>query len=144
MPRIKSKKSIVQNWQKKNPRGGKSQCVRETNLSKKTVYKWWNDDLYESLAYDKKKTGREDKALLIAEWRRNNPDKKNKAECARELGIARGTVIKWWNQDVNEEVIYLDDYCDTEAESDINTDDKEEEPISYDFIYINPDDDIPY
>ena len=28
-------------WRLKNPLGTKAQCVRETGLSKPTVYKWW-------------------------------------------------------------------------------------------------------
>lgn len=37
-----SKQKIVQRWRKKNPNGRKADCVRETGLDKKTVYKWWN------------------------------------------------------------------------------------------------------
>jgi hypothetical protein len=35
--------NIVSEWQKKNPEGKKAECVRETGLSKPTVYKWWNE-----------------------------------------------------------------------------------------------------
>lgn len=38
----KSKKEIVEGWQKRNPKGRKIDCIRETGLSKPTVYKWWN------------------------------------------------------------------------------------------------------
>lgn len=38
----KSKKEIVEWWQKRNPKGRKIDCIRETGLSKPTVYKWWN------------------------------------------------------------------------------------------------------
>ena len=37
----KSKKDIVQNWKKENPNGRKVDCIRDTKLDKKTVYKWW-------------------------------------------------------------------------------------------------------
>lgn len=36
-------------------------------------------------------------ARLVREWRRNNPDCENKALCARETGLTRPTVYKWWN-----------------------------------------------
>lgn len=43
------KKDIVVEWRKNNPQGKKAQCVRDTGLDKKTVYKWWDLlDLYTS------------------------------------------------------------------------------------------------
>lgn len=36
-------------------------------------------------------------AKKIAEWRKNNPESKNKSACARELNLDRKTVRKWWN-----------------------------------------------
>ena len=38
----KEKKDIIFDWRMKNPFGRKVQCIRETGLSKPTVYKWWN------------------------------------------------------------------------------------------------------
>lgn len=38
-----SKKDIVQEWRTANPSGKKADCIRETGLSKPTVYKWWNE-----------------------------------------------------------------------------------------------------
>lgn len=32
----------VKEWQKSNPEGKKADCIRQTGLSKKTVYKWWS------------------------------------------------------------------------------------------------------
>lgn len=32
---------IVKEWRKLNPNGKKADCIRETGLSKPTVYKWW-------------------------------------------------------------------------------------------------------
>ena len=32
---------IVRTWQEENPNGKKTDCIRETGLSKPTVYKWW-------------------------------------------------------------------------------------------------------
>ena len=37
-----SKEDIVKEWQLNNPDGKKADCVRETGLSKPTVYKWWS------------------------------------------------------------------------------------------------------
>ena len=38
----KPKKSIVLEWRANNPYGSKAECIRDTKLDKKTVYKWWN------------------------------------------------------------------------------------------------------
>lgn len=32
----------------------------------------------------------------VQEWRKNNPDSMNKSLCARETGLSRPTVYKWW------------------------------------------------
>lgn len=37
-----SKEKIVLDWRKQNPRGRKVDCIRETGLSKPTVYKYWD------------------------------------------------------------------------------------------------------
>lgn len=37
-------KNIVWEWRKKNPDGRKADCIRETGLSKPTVYKWWDSE----------------------------------------------------------------------------------------------------
>ena len=31
----------VQEWQELHPYGKKSECIKDTGLSKPTVYKWW-------------------------------------------------------------------------------------------------------
>ena len=36
-----AKQDQVKEWRKKNPNGRKIDCIRETGLSKPTVYKWW-------------------------------------------------------------------------------------------------------
>ena len=38
-----TKKSIVQKWKSDHPEGKKADCIRDTGLDKKTVYKWWNN-----------------------------------------------------------------------------------------------------
>lgn len=38
----KSKQDVVKAWQQAHPEGRKADCIRETGLSKPTVYKWWN------------------------------------------------------------------------------------------------------
>ena len=37
-----SKKQIVKEYRKNNPNARKCDCIRETGLDKKTVYKWWD------------------------------------------------------------------------------------------------------
>lgn len=37
----KPKKDIVEEWRKNNPTGKPKECIKETGLSKNTVYKWW-------------------------------------------------------------------------------------------------------
>ena len=37
----KDKKEIVQDWKISHPNGKKIDCIRDTGLSKPTVYKWW-------------------------------------------------------------------------------------------------------
>lgn len=36
------KENIVINWRVENPQGNKAQCIKDTGLSKKTVYKYWD------------------------------------------------------------------------------------------------------
>lgn len=36
-----SKKDLIEEWRKNNPGGKKVQCARELNISRQTVYKWW-------------------------------------------------------------------------------------------------------
>ena len=38
----KPKKDIVQKWRLEHPNGKKADCIRDTGLTKPTVYKWWN------------------------------------------------------------------------------------------------------
>lgn len=38
-----TKETIIVQWQLENPNGTKAQCIRETGLSKPTVYKWWRE-----------------------------------------------------------------------------------------------------
>ena len=40
-----TKERKVKEWQLLNPKGTKAQCIRDTGLSKMTVYKWWNDNI---------------------------------------------------------------------------------------------------
>lgn len=39
---LKSKKAQVLQWRKQNPTGTKIQCEKETNISRMTIYKWWD------------------------------------------------------------------------------------------------------
>lgn len=40
-----TKQATIQEWRKNNPAGRKADCIRETGFDKKTVYKWWGDDI---------------------------------------------------------------------------------------------------
>lgn len=40
----KSKCQIVSEWREAHPEGRKADCIRDTGLDKKTVYKWWNGE----------------------------------------------------------------------------------------------------
>lgn len=37
-----SKEAEVKKWQKQNPQGTKAECIKQTGISKKTVYKYWD------------------------------------------------------------------------------------------------------
>lgn len=36
-----SMERVVEDWRRRNPGGRKADCIRDTGLDKKTVYKWW-------------------------------------------------------------------------------------------------------
>lgn len=49
------KLSVVAEWRSEHPEGTKAECIRETGLSKKTVYRWWREiDLMELREYTNK------------------------------------------------------------------------------------------
>jgi hypothetical protein len=37
-------------------------------------------------------------ASIIRDWRERNPQSHNKSLCARETGLTRPTVLRWWNE----------------------------------------------
>ena len=41
--------------------------------------------------------GRKPEAEKVAEWRAKNPESSNKSACARDIGLSRPTVRKWWS-----------------------------------------------
>jgi len=41
-PKGTGKQKIIWEWRRNHPEGSKADCIRETGLSKPTVYKWWN------------------------------------------------------------------------------------------------------
>ena len=79
---VKPKKDIVQEWQKANPNGKKADCIKETGLTKPTVYRWW--------------TATANCQEVVHYWRRMNPDG-TKYRCIKETGLDKKTVSKWWN-----------------------------------------------
>lgn len=44
-----SAEQVVEMWQHKHPTGRKADCIRETGLSKPTVYKWWDPNFFENI-----------------------------------------------------------------------------------------------
>lgn len=42
--------------------------------------------------------GRPSEQVKVQEWRRGNPNSTNKSKCAREMGLSRTTVHKWWDK----------------------------------------------
>lgn len=55
--------------------------------------KWRNKDGRPVATLDNSK-----EAQLINEWMVNHPESSNKAACARDLGMSRTTVTKWWKK----------------------------------------------
>ena len=45
------------------------------------------------------KEGRPLQLEIVQRWRQENPGNMNKSKCARETGLSRPTVIKWWDPD---------------------------------------------
>ena len=41
------KAKVVEEWQKAHPDGKKADCIRDTGLSKPTVYRWWKQGILE-------------------------------------------------------------------------------------------------
>ena len=44
---IPDKAKVVEEWQKNHPDGKKADCIRDTGLSKPTVYRWWKQGILE-------------------------------------------------------------------------------------------------
>ena len=51
------KAKIVEEWKKSHPDGKKADCIRDTGLDKKTVYKWWDGEAASSVRKVSKKKG---------------------------------------------------------------------------------------
>lgn len=70
-------------WRLDHPRGKKADCIRDTGLSKPTVYKWWDyEDAQEMLAF-------------VQRWRVEHPEGDVEA-CVSATGLPRETIYKWW------------------------------------------------
>lgn len=44
-PKGSKQQDIIKQWRKSNPKGTKAQCIKETGISKTTVYRHWNKDI---------------------------------------------------------------------------------------------------
>ena len=58
-------------------------------------------------------------AALVEEWMLSHPDSHNKSECARDLGLTRPTVTKWWKQVEEQSENYLQKKVEREIIRDI-------------------------
>lgn len=59
------KEKIVEEWQKSHPNGKKADCIRDTGLSKPTVYRWWNGETIKKPAEQKKAADQEVKMVKV-------------------------------------------------------------------------------
>ncbi len=73
----KSEKDTVGEWRNSHPDGSKADCIRDTGLSKPTVYKWWGEE----------KTPQQ----RVVDWQDQHPDG-SKADCIRDTGLSKPTV----------------------------------------------------
>lgn len=81
------------NWQKQSDHLEEARAIRDVRM-KREGREWWNPN------------GRPKGSVITAEnspqyakvqeWRKNNPKSTNKSLCARETGLSRPTVGKWW------------------------------------------------
>lgn len=74
---------MVKLWKKMNPKGSKSQCAKDTGLSRPTVTKWWGKEFSPQQE--------------VFKWRMLHLDNENKSQCAKDTGLDRKTVAKYWN-----------------------------------------------
>ena len=74
---------------KRNNRG------RETHIK---IMNFIRDNVTHPNGNWRKGNGRKRKVEIVKEWQEANPDNKNKSQCARETGLARHTVHRWWNE----------------------------------------------
>lgn len=82
-PKGITKEKVIREWQQLHPYGLKVDCIRDTGLSKSTVYKYWKSSLTTDLK------------SRIQQWRKTNPNA-SKSDCIKELKVAKGTVYKYW------------------------------------------------
>lgn len=58
-------------------------------------------------------------AERVRGWMLSHPDSHNKSACARDLGLTRPTVIKWWRQIQEQSEEYLHEKEDNQIVTDI-------------------------
>ena len=92
-----SKRDAVREWRLANPEGRKSDCVRATSISKRTVDKWWD------ICLDKRKKAPKRK-LVKTKWCDC---------CGKEQPFERGTGVHFnsYNQHAYEDVIFKCAVC---------------------------------
>ena len=92
---------VVFECRKKYPYKGKAECIRDTGLSKTTVYKYWDGLLLRGEPSSKKESsivrmGRPSMDFIVATYRQKHPGGSQK-ECVKETGLNKKTVKKYWD-----------------------------------------------
>lgn len=97
----------VREWKAAHPKGKKADCIRETGLSKPTVYRWWEDPTSETEIYQEEQRERiPDYILNDPEMQVNRrypaplvyyEDKYRRKETAKRMMKEHGiTGVEWW------------------------------------------------
>lgn len=85
----------------RNRRNGRKQIVhlkgaralRDINCEERGIERW---DINSGRKKESIETSPH--AAIVKEWQEKNPDNKNKSQCARDTGLTRPTVHRWWNE----------------------------------------------
>lgn len=59
------KRAIIEEWRKAHPDGKKADCIRDTGLTKPTVYKWWDGEPIKKPTEQKKEAVKEVKMIEV-------------------------------------------------------------------------------
>lgn len=68
-----------------------ARAIRDVKTRQKGKENWWEGNGRPIATPENS-----DHYAVVQEWRKNNPNSSNKSLCARETGLSRQTVRKWW------------------------------------------------